>query len=554
MRFFLYARKSTDVEDKQVLSIEAQLSELRTLARREGLEIAEEFVEKRSAKQPGRPVFNEMMARVQKGEAQGIVCWKIDRLARNPVDGGQIQWLLQSGVISHIQTHDRAYYPADNVLMMSVEFGMANQFIRELSANTARGLRAKARRGDFPGTAPAGYRNDPRTKSITLDRKKSKVIRAAFDLYARGNSRLEDIGQFLYDNGVRSLFGNRIHNDRVRFILANPFYYGHFLYGGELYEGRHTPIVDKRLFDKVQKVMAERGHPQATTTQPQALCGVLRCGECGMAITAEVRTKHQKNGNTHRYTYYRCTKKSAARCSQSYVREEALAADVSDLLALFVMPPKWAQYFERRMQEDERDVGRTSSQAVGDLREQMHSIERKLDRLTDLYIAQDIERDAYLAKRRALMSDKRTLSEHAARLERDGRAWLEPMRSWIHEAQSLAQTQNDPSLPAKKSAIQKIFGSNLQLTNQKLSGTAHPPYAALRAARQNPDSSGSLQLWAPRVGFEPTTNSLTASCATAALPGNRSQYSQECYNFQHVDCTPHGRHWSRNHSRRDSPH
>src|SRR3989338_7863931 len=94
MRYFLYARKSTDVEDKQVLSIEAQLAELRALAKSEQLEIDGEFVEKRSAKMPGRPVFMDMMARIQKGEAQGIVCWKIDRLARNPVDGGQIHWLL----------------------------------------------------------------------------------------------------------------------------------------------------------------------------------------------------------------------------------------------------------------------------------------------------------------------------------------------------------------------------------------------------------------------------------------------------------------------------
>src|SRR3989344_4919696 len=99
MRYFLYARKSTDVEDKQVLSIEGQLTELRALARREGLEVVEEFVEKKSAKMPGRPIFSTMMARIQKSEAQGIVCWKIDRLARNPVDGGQIQWLLQNGTI-----------------------------------------------------------------------------------------------------------------------------------------------------------------------------------------------------------------------------------------------------------------------------------------------------------------------------------------------------------------------------------------------------------------------------------------------------------------------
>ena len=514
MRYFLYARKSTDVEDKQVLSIEAQLSELRALAKREGLEVVKEFVEKRSAKMPGRPVFSDMMARIQKGEAQGIVCWKIDRLARNPVDGGQIQWLLQNSTIAHIQTHDRAYYPADNVLMMSMEFGMANQFIRDLSANTARGLRAKARLGDFPGTAPAGYRNDPRTKTIVLDRKKSKVIRAAFELYAQGNSRFEDIGQFLYDNGVRSLYGNRIHDDRAKFILANPFYYGQFLYKGELYEGRHTPIVDKRLFDKVQKVIIERGHPTAPGKEPQVFCGLMRCGECGMSITAEVREKHQKNGNTHRYIYYRCTKKSAARCSQSYVREEQLTADVSDLFALFVLPPEWAEDFKRRMKEDGRDVGRTSAQAVASLREQMHEIERKLDRLTDVYIAQDIERDTYLLRRRALMSDKRTLEEQSARLERDGSAWLEPMRKWIHEAETLAQIQNDPSLPAKKSAIQKIFGSNLQLTNQKVSGTAHPLYTALRAARENPESLDSLLVSAPRPGLEPGTSSLTARRST----------------------------------------
>ncbi|TSA43750.1 recombinase family protein, partial [bacterium] len=127
MLYFLYARKSTDVEDKQILSIEAQLAELWDIAKREQLNVVEVFVEKKSAKMPGRPMFGDMMARIQKGEAQGIICWKIDRLARNPVDGGQIQWLLQNGNIAHIQTHDRSYYPADNVLMMSVELGMATE-------------------------------------------------------------------------------------------------------------------------------------------------------------------------------------------------------------------------------------------------------------------------------------------------------------------------------------------------------------------------------------------------------------------------------------------
>ncbi len=94
MKYFLYARKSTDVEDKQVMSIEAQLAELRALAKSNSLEIVEEFVEKKTAKMPGRSVFNDMVKRIQKGEVQGIICWKLDRLARNPVDGGQISWML----------------------------------------------------------------------------------------------------------------------------------------------------------------------------------------------------------------------------------------------------------------------------------------------------------------------------------------------------------------------------------------------------------------------------------------------------------------------------
>src|SRR3990167_8643167 len=364
MRYFLYARKSTDVEDKQVLSIEAQLAELRSLAKHEGLEIAEEFVEKRSAKQPGRPVFNEMMVRIQKGDAQGIVCWKLDRLARNPVDGGQVQWLLQENIIRHILTHDRSHYPTDNVLMMSVEFGMANQFIRDLSSNVKRGLRAKVKNGEFPSTAPVGYLNDVRVKTIVIDRKKSKIIRAAFELYAKGNSRLEDVSNFLFDNGVRSFGGLHFHKYRVKFILTNPFYVGLFKYGGEIHEGRHTPIIEKRLFDKVQKVMTERGHPQKNHSNPKALCGLLHCGECGCMITAEVQKGH---------TYYRCTKKKGV-CSQGYIREEALIPQLDELFRKYSMPSAWQAEFEKLIAEDERSSFLQTTAFVQELRDTIHDI------------------------------------------------------------------------------------------------------------------------------------------------------------------------------------
>src|SRR3989344_2107844 len=363
MKYFLYARKSTDVEDKQVLSIEAQLSELRTIAKRDELEIAEEFIEKRSAKIPGRLVFEKMLQRIEKGEAHGIICWKVDRLSRNPVDSGLISWMLQQNIIQKVITNDRVYLPQDNVLMMSVEFGMANQYIRDLSENTKRGLRAKVKRGEFPSTAPVGYLNDVRTKIIVVDKKKSKIIREAFELYSQGGSRFEDITNFLFQRNVRSIYGNHIHKDCVKNILSNPFYYGHFRYNGEIHEGRHTPIIEKRLFDKVQKVMIERGHPQKAVIEPKPLCGLLRCGTCGMMITGEDKVKKQcKNGNIHRYVYYHCTKKSKTiKCAEPCIREEALAEQLSDMLSRYAMPSPWVQEFNLCMAEDRKTAHQESS-------------------------------------------------------------------------------------------------------------------------------------------------------------------------------------------------
>ena len=400
MKYFLYARKSTDVEDKQVLSIEAQLSELRVLAKKEGLSITGEFVEKRTAKMPGRPVFNEMVRRIQKGDAQGIVCWKLDRLARNPVDGGQVQWLLQENTIKHICTHNQSYYPNDNVLMMSVEFGMANQFIRDLSANTKRGLRAKVKRGEFPGTAPTGYQNDVRRKSIIIDRKKGKIVKEAFELYVKGDSRFEDISNFLYKRNVRSLQGNRIHKDRIKFILSNPFYYGHFRYNGEVHEGKHKPLLEKNLFDKVQKVMVERGHPMKPRIAPKTFCGLLHCGTCGMMITAEHKFKYQKNGNIHEYLYYRCSRKSKViDCKESYVREEVLVDEINKTLSTYAMPSPWAKEFGLLMKEDEKKAEQESSILIDDLRNKVSIISEKIQRLLDVYLAQDIDRETYLKER-----------------------------------------------------------------------------------------------------------------------------------------------------------
>ncbi len=505
MKYFLYVRKSTDVEDKQVMSIEAQLSELRSLAKSESLEIVDEFVEKRTAKMPGRPVFNEMVKHIQKGEAQGIVCWKLDRLARNPVDGGQVSWMLQQGIVQHIRIHDKSYYPTDNVLMMSVEFGMANQFIRDLSTNVKRGLRAKVKRGEFPSTAPVGYLNDTRMRTIVVDRKKSKIICSAFELYSKNNSCYEDISKFLYDRNVRSLNGNPLHKDCVKNILSNPFYYGHFRYGGEIHEGKHTPIIEKRLFDTVQKIIIERGHQIRAVIEPKAFCGLLRCGTCGMMITAEDKIKKRcQNGNVHKYVYYHCTKKSKTiKCAEPCIRAEVLTLELSQILSAYAMPSPWAKEFELCMKKDEQVANLESKVIIEGLRRGVFSISEKIQRLLDVYLAQDIDRDTYLKERSKLFSEKKTLEEKISRLERDATAWLEPMRKWVEVASTLDEIAKRNDLHDKKSSLQKIFGSNLILHDKKIQENPSFPFSALRAVRQKFSPNDTSFIRAARLGIEP---------------------------------------------------
>ena len=145
--------------------------------------------------------------------------------------------------------------------MLNIAFGQSKYYVDSLAENTKRGLRQKVRRGEYPGLAPVGYINDVRTKTVVVDKKRSVIIRKAFTLYAKNSSRLEDISNFLAQSGIHSRNGKRLHRDRITFILSNPFYYGHFRYGGEIHEGKHQPVVSKKIFDKAQEVLKQRGRP-----------------------------------------------------------------------------------------------------------------------------------------------------------------------------------------------------------------------------------------------------------------------------------------------------
>ncbi len=441
--------------------------------------------------------------------------WKLDRLARNPVDGGQISWLLQRGVIQHIRTYERSYTPHDNVVMMSVEFGMANQFILDLSSNTKRGLMEKVRRGEYPSHAPAGYINDVRNKSVVVHKKHSKLVVQAFELYAQNQSTFEDIAKFLAKGGITTTGNRPLKRDQVGYMLGNPFYYGHFRYNGEIYQGKHIPIVPKKLFDKVQAVLKSRSKPRAGKFNPMPLCGLLHCGECGRMITAE---KHVKKSGLV-FNYYRCTKRNI-KCSQPYVPEQDLVTQLNEILLEYKLSEDWGSELLKMAEKDCQKDSALQSEHTRELRFQVVEIETKIKRLLDAYLDQDIEQENFRQEKANLLSQKQTLIEKITHFERTTNAWFEPYQKWIKEAQNIEQIAISPSLEFKKSGLQKIFGSNLQLHAQKVSGTPMNPWFYLREANQKAGKMPTCLILARELGFEPRTDRLTADSSTAELLPN----------------------------------
>ena len=365
-------------------------------------------------------------------------------------------------------------------------------------------MRQKVRRGKYPSIAPIGYINDVRNKTIIVDKKKSKIIKATFEFYAEGNARLEDVSDFLAQKGILSRGGKRIHKDSITFILSNPFYYGHFRYAGDIYEGKHEPIIAKKLFDQVQGVLDDRSRPRKNLkNEPKAFCGLLSCGECHKMITAEVQKGH---------TYYRCTKKGKTKCTQPYIREEELDKQLSALIQKVSLPQDWADELVKMVENDKKESAQSCTAFVQEAQGRTKSINEQIQRLMDVYLEQDIEREEYRERKAKLMSAKKTLEEKIINLEQKQNDWLEPFKKWINTAQDAPKIARDEALSPKKALAKEIFGSNLRLAEKKARANIaenglnklKTQWQALYCARQMEGKIPKSQILVGREGFEPS--------------------------------------------------
>lgn len=327
-KYFLYARKSSESEDRQMASIEDQIAEAKKLAEKYNINVIDVIEESKSAKEPGRVGFNSMLKRIHKGEAQGILTWKLNRLARNPIDGGQISWMLQQNIIKHIQTFERDYNPTDNVLLMQVEFGMANQYVKDLSLDVKRGTRQKAERGWYPiAQLPFGYMHNPKfalgiDDEIIPDEKHFQTLKSLWKSFLTGKYSIAGIKKRGDDMGFRNKSGKAFARSTYYNILTNEFYCGYYYWrdkDGNLirYKGKHKIMISPAEFQKVQVILHGKLNPVSKKRKYDfPYRGIIKCGECGCTVTPD--HKLQVICTNCKYKYSIKNRSACPRCDTDY--------------------------------------------------------------------------------------------------------------------------------------------------------------------------------------------------------------------------------------------
>ena len=474
-KFFIYTRKSTDTEDRQVRSLADQLSELRELAKKEQLNVVDVFIEKQTAKTPGRPVFAEMIERIEKGEANGILAWHPDRLARNSVDGGRIIYMVDTGTITDLK-FPTFWFDAtpQGKFMLSVSFSQSKYYVDNLSENIKRGHRQKLKNGIWPQKAPLGYLNDKVTKNITIDTEKAPLVVKTFEAYATGNFTFAQVRQKINDLGLKGTGDGVLAVSNFQYLLKNPFYHGLIRYGGEFYEGKHPPIISKKLFDDVQEVMTRKSKPHSKGLKPYVYRGLFHCGECGCFIT----TEQQKGHN-----YLRCTKRKGV-CSQKYVREEIITAKMQEELRKYSLADEVADWLIAEVEKDSVTDSASSGIQIGKVNNEIAIIDVKLDKLMTAYLENALTLPEYQETKNKLVTEKHVLKDKLSAFEKSATIRFEPVINFLNDCKQATNIANSNDPTKIRSFIEKV-GSNPLVRDRTLVFSARSPWIFLSKIPKN---------------------------------------------------------------------
>lgn len=474
IKYFAYVRKSTEGNERQSLSIPAQMDKIKE--RFPDLDI--EFVEdKASAFKPfNRPSFTGMLERIHNNERTGLIAWHPDRLSRNEKDAGEITYMLRMGVLKDLKlvTYHFENTP-EGIWMLQLALSQSQYESAKKGRDVKRGLMQKAKMGMYPAPAPLGYTNNKYAetgkKTIVPDPERFDLCRKLIEMMLTGTyspPRLLDIAT--NDWGMTGQRGKKISRSNIYNLFTRTFYYGEFEYpvgSGIYHKGNHKPLMTRDEYDRIQELLGRKDRPRKKK-RDFPYRGPINCGECGALITAERKIKRQKNGNVHEYVYYHCTKRKNPKCTQKCIEEKELENQIVKALETIEIPKEFKDWGLARLREM-NDIEVNDRNAVLQTKRKAYDNSvKKLDVLVEMRLNGEIDEEIFNKKKQDLLKEK---SDHQSLIvDTDQR-----IDNWIEIAEQgfiFAETAREAFIygdTQTKKEIVTALGSNLTLKDGKLS-------------------------------------------------------------------------------------
>ena len=482
-----YCRKSTEQDDRQVASLDDQHNENQFPISRYGLIVPQNAIykESKSAKKPGRLLFEQMISHIETGECKVIVTWQLNRLARNSRDAGELLYLLSEGKLQAIVTPNKVYTLNDK-LIMYFEFGISDKYSDDLSQNVMRGMSSKVLRGWWPGQPKPGYLNmsDRGEVKQTADPDRFPLLRSAIEKYLTGNYSTPLILDYLNnDLGYRSRFtrntgGNKLHLSKLYKLLRDPFYYGRIVWNNEeaTLDSSVSRLMSEDEYWKIQELLGRKGVPKPKKYFDLPYRGLMLCPECGGCVIPYTKKKKLKSGFIQDYYFLRCTKnKVHVKCYQQQITFSNFETQVRNILDSIEISDQfydWAIKWIKKTNEIEQ----CSQEAlISKIEKNLHQTKEMSTNLLNMRVANEVTSEEFQCKKIEIGIKHSNLQKTLDEFRSKQNNWLEKAENVLNFAHNGVQ-RFETGTYEEKADIARGLGVNFILFNKKFDVTLKEPY------------------------------------------------------------------------------